>query len=176
MKLLVSFNDAFGLVRELSHRVEGLVLQARQPELLGTQSRRQMTPRNYSLASTHHCGTHVPAHAHTLTFSLIIIVINKTFLKGAFSCKCYFLFEHIKFQLRQDKCRHYDLHNLQNSERTGRPLTRRYRKRLQRRRGNHHYLFVMGDQLGLHVAGHEVHSPQHLPGLQAPDGAGCVNA
>lgn len=38
------------------------------------------------------------------------------------------------------------------------------------------YLFVMGDQLGLHMARHEIHSPQHLPCLQPPDGTSCINA
>lgn len=37
-------------------------------------------------------------------------------------------------------------------------------------------LFVMGNELGLHMARHKIHSSQHLPRLQAPDGAGCVNA
>ncbi|MEE6464120.1 hypothetical protein FKM82_006183 [Ascaphus truei] len=38
------------------------------------------------------------------------------------------------------------------------------------------HLFVVGDQLCLHVAGHQVHSAQHLPSFQAPDSAGRVNA
>lgn len=34
----------------------------------------------------------------------------------------------------------------------------------------------MGNQLGLHMAGHKIHSPQHLPGLQPPYGTRRVNA
>lgn len=40
----------------------------------------------------------------------------------------------------------------------------------------HMYLFVMSDQLGLHVSRHEVNSAQHLTRLQPPDSAGGVNA
>lgn len=42
--------------------------------------------------------------------------------------------------------------------------------------GQDHYLFIMGNQLGLHMARHKVHSPQHLPCLQPPDGTSCINA
>ena len=38
------------------------------------------------------------------------------------------------------------------------------------------HLFIVSDELGLHVARHQVDSTQHLSGLQAPDGAGGVNA
>lgn len=40
----------------------------------------------------------------------------------------------------------------------------------------HTYLFVMSDQLGLHVSRHQVDSSQDLARLQAPDGAGGVDA
>jgi hypothetical protein len=40
----------------------------------------------------------------------------------------------------------------------------------------HLYLFVMGNELGLHMARHKIHSPQNLPSLQSPDGTSRVNA
>lgn len=40
----------------------------------------------------------------------------------------------------------------------------------------HHYLFIMGNQLGLHMARHKIHSPQHLPCLQSPDGTSRIDA
>ena len=38
------------------------------------------------------------------------------------------------------------------------------------------YLFVVGNELCLHVAGHQVDPAQHLSRLQTPDGAGGVDA
>lgn len=74
----------------------------------------------------------------------------------------------------QTQCQHYDfLHHLQNSEQTRQcdPT-----EGTESREEQHHYLFIMGNQLGLHMARHEIHSPQHLPCLQPPDGTGCINA
>lgn len=67
--------------------------------------------------------------------------------------------------------------NLQNSERISWPHTEGTEGSWgKEKRNSIHYLFVMGNQLSLHMARHKIHSPQHLPSLQPPDGTSRINA
>ena len=86
---------------------------------------------------------------------------------------CFPLFWHITvFNLDEKTSALYLPRHLQKRKTTAWPHTKAEKAPAEQ----HQYLFVMGDELGLHVARHEIHSPQHLPGLQPPDGTRCVDA
>lgn len=95
--------------------------------------------------------------------------------KNAFTSYCFPLFWYITtFNLDEKTSALYsDLPgHLQKRKTTAWPHTKAEKAPAEQ----HQYLFVVGDELGLHVARHEIHSPQHLPGLQPPDGTRCVDA
>lgn len=86
---------------------------------------------------------------------------------------CFPLFWHITvFNLDEKTSALYLPHHLQKRKTTAWPHTKAEKAPAEQ----HQYLFVMGDELGLHMARHEIHSPQHLPSLQPPDGTRCVDA